>query len=682
MKIVNCIAACLLFCGDMHAITVGSYTAVSRSGFVTFPAGDNNLIRGYVVMDSGFQLEDSTVTCTYSAYMPVSGPLYLNGGTLSLTRDVMLNGKLYLITGGTIACNNRAFHFKNTGTPVLAPATTGPIVSLVAAGSAPTTIQTNAWDSSGTYLASGAQNVMYIALFNGSSTMPTAATSASQLSIFNAISWQPGTNYLVSGRKTDASSKILQVWSFDPTASTVVEASFLYLGADVQSVAWRTFGNYFAACVSNNIMFCSYNPTTSTISPNYYGFTGNVSSGGLSWDSTGSYVAVGTDAGNLYVFYYDGSTIAQNAVVSVGQPVASVSYSPTAQFIAVGLTGTVQCLRLFAHDRGGSIYTGSLTERTSARVGQAQAVYSLSWNTLGTSLILGAALGTDAELKVFSFDSSATTFALLSSMNATNTLWSVPWNPDNIDFALAPSLTINVDKLAPGPIYNFVCGNAKVTFDSNITLSSLITFTGTSVINGGGNTISLQFDGGIAVGAGASLRLKNVNITHVAGSNIYCIDNASTLSLDQVTLNFDDDWSFSTGKLAVVGDVDCTGTKAFIYRSTQTSTIYDNATWYFDSGMTLSYAPLSASQSLINFNSTAACLYLYQTTLNTPSTGMKLTHGSIIIDGVCPLISAAAASSGGVILGDGLSAANNMNMRIFPGSGLVCISGFLVNNNM
>ena len=136
------------------------------------------------------------------------------------------------------------------------------------------------------------------------------------------------------------------------------------------------------------------------------------------------------------------------------------------------------------------------------------------------------------------------------------------------------------------------------------------------------------------------------------------------------------------GQLAIIGDCTMTGTGAFIYSSSQTSTIFHGAQWYFDSGMTFSYFPQSGSNNLINFADSTAQLYLYETALYAQSAGLQLTQGTVTIDGLCPFYSYATTTSNGILIGDGSSSANNVNLMILPESGIDAGSGYVVYQNV
>ena len=125
-----------------------------------------------------------------------------------------------------------------------------------------------------------------------------------------------------------------------------------------------------------------------------------------------------------------------------------------------------------------------------------------------------------------------------------------------------------------------------------------------------------------------------------------------------------------------------TGTGTFIYSSSQMSTIFHGAQWYFDRGMTFSYFPQNGANNLINFADSTAQLYLYETALYAQSNGLQLAKGTVTIDGFCPFYSYASTQSSGILIGDGLTNPNNVNLMVLPESGIDVGSGYVVYQNV
>ncbi len=231
----------------------------------------------------------------------------------------------------------------------------------------------------------------------------------------------------------------------------------------------------------------------------------------------------------------------------------------------------------------------------------------------------------------------------------------------------------------PGAVY---FNNVNVVFNSFIQLQAPLYFTGNCILNGNGYAMNLGSAGSITIAPGSSLLIQNMTIKGLSGTNLVCLDSLGTCSLDLVTCQLSSNYTFSQGQLAIIGDTIMTGGFTFIYTSTMQSTIYSGATWYFDAGMTFSYAPANNAPNLINCQNSESLLYLYETSLYAPSTGLSLTKGTLTVQGNCPVYSYATTSTYGVTLGDGINSANDMSPNILPESGLQVMSGFLINNDI
>lgn len=232
--------------------------------------------------------------------------------------------------------------------------------------------------------------------------------------------------------------------------------------------------------------------------------------------------------------------------------------------------------------------------------------------------------------------------------------------------------------LPNGLIFN----NANVICNSDLSLNGPLRFNGNSILNGQYQTLNLGALGSLVTGTGASLLLRDITIRNVRAGNFFCVDNAGTVSFDNVTLILDSNYSFTQGRFDVITSALVTGTNVFAYQSSAASSIRANATLLFDSGMTFSYIPPIASGNLLVLTDTSSNLHLYETTLYSTPTGLRLTKGNLIIEGRCPIRSDARVLAEAIMFGDGVSAANDLTVDVLPESGLDVISGFLLYNNV
>src|SRR5947208_3568257 len=108
LKIQVYIAGSLLFFNNIFADIKGSNTTPSREAGYLFPsggAGSNNEMRGFAAFEGGFTLADSTTSCLYNDYFPISSLITLNNGLLNLNRSLSLASNAQFTNAGKINGN-------------------------------------------------------------------------------------------------------------------------------------------------------------------------------------------------------------------------------------------------------------------------------------------------------------------------------------------------------------------------------------------------------------------------------------------------------------------------------------------------------------------------------------------------------------------------------------------------
>jgi len=157
-----------------------------------------------------------------------------------------------------------------------------------------------------------------------------------------------------------------------------------------------------------------------------------------------------------------------------------------------------------------------------------------------------------------------------------------------------------------------------------------------TLIDGQGQTLTLEPHGQIVVDNDVTLTLRNMKLEHRINSSADPIINlngaGSKLALENVELALTQDFYFGNGQLFVHGDVLVSGHHAFWYRSAQASYICDGATFGFDKGSTFFYNPSSEDNHLIQMQSDTSTMFLDGATLVTTYTGIKLSTGTLCCD--------------------------------------------------
>lgn len=175
---------------------------------------------------------------------------------------------------------------------------------------------------------------------------------------------------------------------------------------------------------------------------------------------------------------------------------------------------------------------------------------------------------------------------------------------------------------------------SKTTLQTN----SIWQFISDATIDGHGNTLLLEPHAQLLLASNVSVTLKNMFLDTTRNSPnipiIKCLDGTGHVTLDNVTLALADNFEFRNGRLFFNNDVRFTGTTSFIYQSPMQSYIAQNSLLTFDPNTTFYYYPSSTNRDLIQMVDQSSVLYLKgpNTTLQTTTTGMRLTKGRLWMD--------------------------------------------------
>jgi len=125
----------------------------------------------------------------------------------------------------------------------------------------------------------------------------------------------------------------------------------------------------------------------------------------------------------------------------------------------------------------------------------------------------------------------------------------------------------------------------SIDLHAKTTLSGIWDFQDACVIDGHGNILYVEDMGAIIVNDGARLYLRNVILETEESNCLYCTDDTSEITFDNVTWLQDSDITFTKGRMRFINTTEFLGTNSFIYDSSQTSTINTNAVWKISNGM-------------------------------------------------------------------------------------------------
>lgn len=661
----------------INAVTIGSNSVPSREAYAIL-SGASNTIAGFAGMYNGFALANSIAAVTFNSRFPVSAGLIFNGGTMTLGQDLLLNSNFVIGSVGNINGSNYSIEFAPQDQMISLPYVGQ--ISLLNKQNTVIGFWSLDWSPDNNYVAAGfglsaTQPELKVYAFDGTSLTLTASFDIASNGY--DLGWQPTATtapyYLVVGN-----GAATVAYQFTPTSAVpLVQVSSVAVAST--SVTFHPSGAIFARSTNTATapQIRVYNVSAAgvlTANTNYtFSPATAVQTHTLRFDNTGDYLAAGCNSGfQLQILSWNGVSLTLTTSANVGQTVSSLAWSPDGSLLALGLANNQ--LRIYSFNRSLNTLTPLPTYTT-----QFSAVISgFDWSPDGRMIAVNLSTAINS-LRLFQVDRISQKLLPLGLFNLVFTGAGVAWSGDGNNLATGDAGPfLSAFNFLPGI---FTISNANVVYNSSVQLRGTLTCSGSCIIDCGGYTFDLNSQT-LNVAAGASLLLKNMVLEGIVGNNLQCLDSVGTISFDNVTCLLNNTLTVTLGHLAIIGDCTMTGTGKFVYTSNQASTIVSGARWYFDRGMTFSYFPQSGANNLINFVDSTAQLYLYETALHAQSTGLQFTNGTLTIDGRCPFYSDALTPANGILFGDNVTNANNMNVMILPESGIDVGSGYVVYQNI
>jgi len=246
-SIIGFLFVCI-WCVSLKGVTVGSNTASSRQLKTFFPAIDNNnLMCGFAVFEKGLTLEDSTTTCSFDAFFPVSGDVVLNGGILRLLRDIELKNPFALGPETIDGRLEHALEFPGNVSGISVPSENHTkILSLVDSDDAVYDVNSVDWSYDGQYLAIGttvgtSHDEIKIYYFDGMTLTVTASQDVGYG--VPTVRWHPSNYYLAVG---NSGSTELEFYYLNVGNGGTLQQTDTVNLANVSAVAWSPTGEYLA----------------------------------------------------------------------------------------------------------------------------------------------------------------------------------------------------------------------------------------------------------------------------------------------------------------------------------------------------------------------------------------------------------------------------------------------------
>ncbi len=693
MRMFKYIIAIMLLCFHMlEPVNIGSDTAVTRFN-TQQTVFNSDRIAGFASLAAGFSFFNSSVVAAFDSFFGVSGDVALNFGSLNLNQDILLL-KSSLSSSGNIRANGYTINFGPSIQRI-------PVLSSVNEQSCGITSVTNLaaaaqvnsvdWNSSGQYLASGINDpggtTSQVTVYSWNGTSLTSITGVDINGTVFGVRWHPTNDWIAVARAAGGGNE-LYVYSFNGVALTLL--SSIGLAASANAVDWRPDGNFLAVATAIAGAQLRVYPISGAgaIGAAITASLGLINANDVSWNSDGTLLAVVSDnniLGNeLFTYTFNGVALALDAGADVTATTNAVSWNKnvnSSDVIAVGSeVGTGSTLKLFRRT------VGALTA-IPLSVSVTVATNAVHWNIFGSCLAAG--LDTNASGEVRSYTFAGNDLILASDIERSVNVFDVRWNIQNSYVATgdsAPSVSVFRVNSSTIATQNVTWSNANIILNNNTTfVSPSITFTGQSVINALGKTVSLDPTFTLIVGANSSILLKNMTLSNVRAGSLRCDDSLATFSFQNVVLELSDNYTFSQGRWDILGEMIIRGTHVLTYASNNSLTLKSalNATascvkffvgqLIIDPFCTFNYAPSGGSANLIVMEDTASEIILRDSLLR--ATNLNLTKGSLTIDGMSQL-----ECSGTINIGDGSNVLNNLRVEILPAAQLQCLGSIRYNN--
>lgn len=187
--------------------------------------------------------------------------------------------------------------------------------------------------------------------------------------------------------------------------------------------------------------------------------------------------------------------------------------------------------------------------------------------------------------------------------------------------------------LSLGHDATLIFGNKTVvTLARNEVLNYPWIFQGDTMLRGGGQILELGPQGAIVLrGNDSKLLLDGITIKGVSGRKIRCTHQSGKIIFKDVKLYQDDDFTYATGGIELLGDLRMPGPFTFNYLSPRPFVIGSDAMLEMTRYKVFHYEPISGARDLLRMTDESSSIRLEDVTLEAPAPGLVLTRGWLIL---------------------------------------------------
>lgn len=707
-------------------------SATGANNLVWFPDSSNILINGGVyaftgtsltVVDATFRANaDIDSSGKYIAFTSLANTLNVakfTGATVTTVTSRPVSG---LATLGGLAWGNAttivvtqtsvtnalaAFYFNGTS------------LSLIGTGVAAATINSVDVDGLGTYAAIGlnsaaASNVIEYSLTPTTGPIISKGT-ISHGTIVREVQYSPDLNYLAVGGAAPQVDLYLRNFVPAPLLLSGGNTYTVMMGTSEAMAGLLVVTSYAAAAVntlitanSNTINSLSTLIINNSISMNHFGPLAVNNS-----NATSGLLVVTSNAVNNFVIPNSQALVTAQTLITNNSNVvnnispiirttsnAMVTYQP----LIVANSNVVNGLLVATSNAAAGLLVATSNAMAGLLVATSNALAGLevaNSNALVTVAPYISWIDTiDHGPAHIHVTSASTTFTFPINISSDHQLQihtsgSISAGRNIINFAQGTGIAMVLDSNVTVSINNAIIKNfaeSRVSFGSN---SSLIfgptclvevteeqsltrswSFVGSNVELTGRDCVLNMGSGEIVSLPGTQMRLSNLVLTGVKDTNVRCASEDARMLIANVKMILSSDFSLTAGSWQFGGDTVLSGTNTFNYTSKMGTTIGSDVYFTIDQGMKFNYAPQSNFRNLLIMSTSRSVLAFNNSTLIATTTGPQLTIGTLQVDGIMTIQSAAASSAEAVIFGDG-TPANDLLVKLLPGAGIQVTSGYL-----
>jgi WD40 repeat protein len=689
---------------QLGAVMIGSDAAVNR--FTTQVSLNNaDIVASFASLEAGFSVLGINSNAVMRTVFPVGGFLALRQATITLGTDLLTENSAIVNSLGNIIGGGYKFDLSHSITliPALPDKSFGCDANFVTSALQLSDVETSDWSYDNQFLAVGLEtggashDVLCMYRFNGSTLTLTDASLLGQYQDLRCVRWHPSKLFLAVTRKNvGAGLSEVVIMSVNGITGLMTQVSGDKVNADVPGCAWHPSGNFLATTRNVNaaeVAVYAVNGSGTLSGPvatANYTPDRNPSDEAIGWDATGTYLGIGipNNGSNptllIYTFNSVSPSLTLNSSINTTGIAEGLDFNPVfPQFIAVVRTGSGDQLEIYKHDPTNIIVANRIVKVAGTSLGDDG--LAVAWSPDGTCLSVGKNTSGTGGFRVYSFDANTLALSLRSSFDSNNPVLTTRWSKNGLFVSRGgDDNTIYVYKVNGNQAVGVTFNNLYFLLGADLTINKYaIKCVGNCVINGRGNTLTLGPTNAFIVSPNSTLLLQDITIAGVNTNKIRCANSASVLSCENVTWELDGDFSFTQGKLTVIQDFCITGSgHTFAYNSDQISTINPYSALIVGGGTTFMYDTFGNAADRLQFVDRTSYFVLNDANLSVADCGLYLRKGTLIVDANNIVLSAAINQTQGIMLGDGISSSNDMDVKYLGESGLSIENGWLIYNNV